>query len=244
MFGGVIRPDKASVNWCGRQITDRRCFAATGDNQEIQFNVEDQAHNVVVLIDPGTLGKTVGKKAAELLRATKHLDFGDSGAPLIHAVMEMLARCEQQPQLLASPAIIARATSLLLRHVEECFASLDLKRMEEGRGSRGDIVHKAVLHVHQAEEATSAWGMAQAVGVSQKTLELAFREVMDITPGHYLVLARLNDAHHALACADRASTKVTDVALGLGFTHMGRFAKAYNDLFGELPSQTLKKSGA
>ena len=104
------------------------------------------------------------------------------------------------------------------------------------------MVHRAVLHVHQSRNATSAWEMPQSVGVSQKTLELAFREVMDMTPGKYLMLTRLNGAHHALAYADRASATVMDIAMGFGFTHMGRFAKAYKELFGELPSDTLVRA--
>ena len=55
------------------------------------------------------------------------------------------------------------------------------------------------------------------------------------------MLTRLNGAHHALAYADKMKTTVTDVAMGLGFTHMGRFSKAYKDLFGELPSDTLSR---
>jgi AraC-like DNA-binding protein len=55
------------------------------------------------------------------------------------------------------------------------------------------------------------------------------------------MLTRLNGAHHALAHADKESTTVTDVAMGLGFTHLGRFSKAYKDLFGALPSDTLAR---
>jgi transcriptional regulator GlxA family with amidase domain len=81
--------------------------------------------------------------------------------------------------------------------------------------------------------------MAQAAGVSQKTLELAFRQALGMTPGKYLMLTRLNGAHHELADAIRGQHTVTEVALRWGFSHIGRFSGAYRQLFGELPSQTL-----
>ena len=34
---------------------------------------------------------------------------------------------------------------------------------------------------------------------------------------------------------------VTDVTSALGFTHLGRFAIAYREVFGESPSQTLRR---
>jgi AraC-like DNA-binding protein len=240
MIGGIIDSDRAAVTWCG-QRKDRRNYAATGPCQEIEFNVEPQASNVVVLMEPSLLARSVGGQAVDTLLGTKHVDFGSAGSRLIDIVMNMLATVEEQPELLDRTAIVSRAVSTLMRGVEDCFSSLNVSMPEEQTRSRGDVVHKAILHVHASGDATSALEMAQAVGVSQKTLELAFREVMNTTPGKYLVLTRLNHAHHALAYADKTSTSVTDVAMSLGFSHMGRFAGAYKQLFGELPSETLER---
>jgi AraC family ethanolamine operon transcriptional activator len=44
-----------------------------------------------------------------------------------------------------------------------------------------------------------------------------------------------------LAEGDRARDTVTNVALELGFTELGRFAGKYQALFGEKPSQTLRR---
>jgi transcriptional regulator GlxA family with amidase domain len=82
--------------------------------------------------------------------------------------------------------------------------------------------------------------MAQAAGVSQKTLEVAFRECIGMTPGRYLTLVRLNRVHHQLASGRACELSVTDVLRVWGFSHPGRFAGAYRQLFGELPSRTLK----
>jgi AraC family ethanolamine operon transcriptional activator len=46
-------------------------------------------------------------------------------------------------------------------------------------------------------------------------------------------------AHQRLNAA-QAGVHVTDIAMRLGFWEMGRFASDYRDMFGELPSVTLR----
>ena len=57
----------------------------------------------------------------------------------------------------------------------------------------------------------------------------------------YLRNVRLDLARLRLSREGSASS-VTDIALECGFTHLSKFAKAYKDRFGELPSQTLKNA--
>jgi AraC family ethanolamine operon transcriptional activator len=44
-----------------------------------------------------------------------------------------------------------------------------------------------------------------------------------------------------LHASDPEETTVTQVAFGLGFWDLGRFAGAYRRLFGERPSETLRQ---
>jgi AraC family transcriptional regulator, ethanolamine operon transcriptional activator len=50
---------------------------------------------------------------------------------------------------------------------------------------------------------------------------------------------RLNSVHRALLRGTVGSTTVADVALAFGFWHLGRFAEQYNELFREMPHETL-----
>jgi len=52
---------------------------------------------------------------------------------------------------------------------------------------------------------------------------------------------RLEAARHELLVADAGEISVTEVALGLGFTHLSRFANEYRKAFGELPSETFRR---
>jgi AraC family ethanolamine operon transcriptional activator len=78
--------------------------------------------------------------------------------------------------------------------------------------------------------------------VSERTLEYAFQERYELTPTTYLRFYRLNGVHKALRAADPASTTVTKVSTDWGFWHFGHFTSNYRKLFGQLPSDTLKKS--
>jgi AraC family ethanolamine operon transcriptional activator len=81
--------------------------------------------------------------------------------------------------------------------------------------------------------------LCKAAGVSERTLEYAFKAVMGLTPVAYLIRLRLHRVRQALLAAPPGSTTVSAEALRWGFWHFGEFARAYKDCFGELPSDTL-----
>lgn len=83
--------------------------------------------------------------------------------------------------------------------------------------------------------------LCEAAGVSERTLQYAFKEVMGMTPVAYLSRLRLHRVRHAPRAATQASTTVTTEALRWGFWHFGDFSRAYKDCFGELPSDTLRR---
>src|SRR5690606_17361276 len=76
------------------------------------------------------------------------------------------------------------------------------------------------------------------VGVSERTLQYAFRTYVDMTPVAYLRACRLNRVRTVLRVSDPQATTITAVAVRFGFLHLGRFSRDYRRQFGELPSQT------
>lgn len=75
-----------------------------------------------------------------------------------------------------------------------------------------------------------------ALGVSDRTLRLVFREHFGCGPMAYYRGLRLNAARARLV-ADPAGS-VAAAARAFGFTHLGNFAADYRRLFGESPSET------
>lgn len=83
--------------------------------------------------------------------------------------------------------------------------------------------------------------LALRLGVSRRTVQYACRNALGVKPTSYLRAVRLSGVRMEL----RNACSVTEAATRWGFWHFGNFARDYRAMFGELPSQTLKRmSGA
>ncbi len=82
--------------------------------------------------------------------------------------------------------------------------------------------------------------ICEAVGVSERTLQYAFKGLLGMSPMAYLHLLRLHRVRQALQTETQGTTTVTKEALRWGFWHFGDFSKAYKECFGEFPSDTLR----
>ncbi|MBA5604251.1 helix-turn-helix domain-containing protein [Duganella sp. FT3S] len=122
-------------------------------------------------------------------------------------------------------------------------SKLEPERRERTRQLQSDIVRAAERHaLAHADERLYVTDLCRAAGVSERTLEYAFRAVMALSPTAYLTRIRLHRVHQALLQARPGSTTVTEQALNWGFWHFGEFSRAYKDCFDELPSNTLRRS--
>lgn len=83
--------------------------------------------------------------------------------------------------------------------------------------------------------------LAQAAGVSERSLQAGFRRFRGTTPAQFCRDVRLDSARQALTAGHARERSVTDIALEFGFAHLGRFARCYLDRFGETPSDTLRR---
>ena len=96
------------------------------------------------------------------------------------------------------------------------------------------------IHAHSPDQMTLDELVAVA-GVSKRSLHSGFRKYYGVSPMSYLRNVRLDRARFSLKETASEAT-VTKVALECGFNHLGKFAGAYRDRFGELPSETLQGS--
>jgi AraC-like DNA-binding protein len=83
--------------------------------------------------------------------------------------------------------------------------------------------------------------LCRAIDVAERSLLRAFHRFFGVGPTQYLKLRRLNKVHCALQAHDCKETTVTGVLTTWGVTELGRFAGTYKALFGESPSETLRK---
>jgi AraC-like DNA-binding protein len=80
-----------------------------------------------------------------------------------------------------------------------------------------------------------------AIAVSERTLRVACEEHLGMGPIRYLSLRRMHLVRRALLRADPSTATVTRLATDHGFWELGRFSVAYRVLFGETPSETLRR---
>ncbi|MPT38593.1 MAG: AraC family transcriptional regulator [Achromobacter sp.] len=83
--------------------------------------------------------------------------------------------------------------------------------------------------------------IARHAGASASALTRLFQEHRDTTPMNALRALRLDTARRKLQA--QAGASVTEVALGVGFGHLGRFSEYYRERFGELPRETRRVLG-
>ena len=79
------------------------------------------------------------------------------------------------------------------------------------------------------------------MGVTERSLQRAFRELVGVSPKQYLLAHQLSGVHRALRAADPLRSRVADAANEWGFWHMGQLAADYRRHFGERPSETLRR---
>ena len=82
--------------------------------------------------------------------------------------------------------------------------------------------------------------LAKQGHVSVRTLQAGFRRHLGMSPMAYVRVVRLRRAHSDLRSADPSHTTVAAIAHRWGFTHLGRFATAHQQMFGESPQQALR----
>jgi transcriptional regulator GlxA family with amidase domain len=107
-------------------------------------------------------------------------------------------------------------------------------------------VRRAVEYAQEhLDTSLTVAGLAVAVGVSARALQAGFARELGCAPSTYIRDQRLDRVNAELLASDPADgVRVTDVAVRWGFAHLGRFSHVYHGRFGELPSATLRRSGA
>jgi AraC-like DNA-binding protein len=103
---------------------------------------------------------------------------------------------------------------------------------------------KTIAQLHQAKAILSAQfvnppalpELAQQVGLSHRTLQRGFQTLFRTTIVGYLKQQRLQQAEQLLRQGNRS---VAEVALLVGYGHLGHFATAFKRQFGITPSQCL-----
>ncbi|WP_427132291.1 AraC family transcriptional regulator [Pseudarthrobacter sp. S9] len=155
----------------------------------------------------------------------------------------LLDDLREDPDILHQPLILSNFENLLMVQLLHAQSNNYSASLRDGTLEvRPRTVKRVIDLVQEApEEQYSAANLAQAAGVSLRTLEDSFKVHLGTTPMAYLRDIRLARAHEDLLRTNAEDgTNVKDIAYKWGFSHVPRFAAAYRNRYGLSPSETLR----
>lgn len=163
------------------------------------------------------------------------------GAALGRHLRHLASELDQSDTLLAARAAANAAAAMLTE-------LLGVAWQAAVAGTEPHVRSAGMFQVRLAEEimrarssdALSITALAAKVGVSTRSLQLAFSQYRGTGPRQILEEIRL-DAAHARLLSAAPGDNVTRIALDCGVTHLGRFAMRYRERFGESPLATLRR---
>ena len=233
---------RSEIEWCGTTVDHRR-FACGKQGSDIDFIMPDQCHDAVLLVKPDILASALSQQAFDLLTGGRTIDFtAVAGQRLITAITGSVRKYAKSPKLLENSFLVRSLESEMIETLSSCIADSNQDDSIRPHLQHKAYVRNAIAQAECSDQPLTATELAMAVGVSQRTLNYAFQNVLDITPYSYLQMHRLNAAHREFAVADPKVSTVTSIALKWGFSHAGRFSILYRKLFDEMPSETLRRA--
>jgi len=225
--------------FCGAPCADDVLHVFSGASG-FEFRPPRQHTMLGIELQPGVAGKAGQEIDAPHERVlprqagTLHLPCGVL-AGLRFYLLELLRSAQADPQLLSNTAVVATVHDFLL---DQMTAAAGADHSTAGLASRWAMVRGACERVNAtlASPPTVAQ-LSLELGVSRRTLQSGFQQLLGVSPLAYLKAARLQQARRAL----KRVGSVTEAATSSGFWHFGHFAHDYQVLFGEKPSDTLHR---
>jgi AraC-like DNA-binding protein len=219
---------------------------------EVQFVANEGYESIAFLLPPEDLRAHLATRQREAdLRLPRGVETLQAKGEKVRALYgwgkRLVDTAARRPDLFNEREDERKAAHVEL--IETLLATLsEASSFESDRGDRTRQAQSRIVRIAE-EYALSKAGdrlyvtdLCRATGVSERTLEYAFREIMGLTPMGYLIRLRLHRVRQSLLAGNRRTTTVTREALRWGFWHFGEFSRAYKDCFGELPSDTLRQA--
>ena len=237
---GIPLPDNTPFNWRRHPIVSGNILSFAHD-VEMNATSSPGFHLFVVSIKEGLLraaAQRLGYESFEEILDREHV-IKPSTSSLDQ--LRRICRSALRPKsldpnvLLAISSALQRALPILLL---EQFFTEDKNHPIPAQLARRRALRLAQEAIMDAEESIlSLSELCRLTGEGERTLRYAFRECYGISPKAYLQAQRLNAVRRRLQ-EQHSSKRIVDAANSQGFWHMGQFAKDYQKMFGELPSET------
>ena len=233
-------------NWCGSRIRPGRLVFAV-DATEVDFVTPDGDDHWVMLIPVTLLVNQLGEElAADLLRIDRVL-FGDprANAELSSQVIHIIRFFCALEGCAVDPEILIRLEEQLINSTIRCLLLSQPGRADPARTTRRFHAYRQARRRLESDRGeTKIEELVKLTGVSRRSLEMGFKEMLAVSPQYFARHVRLNGWRRDLLLASPELQTVTSIAEDWGFSELGRAAGYYRRLFGELPHETLRRDVA
>jgi AraC-like DNA-binding protein len=231
--------------WCNGFNIERGEIMCFAEGTELQFRNAPNTTWQVILVDRKELQEIA------MLLTGQHLELPEKGtadfkvhdaARGVSSAIELALTDLSNPETLASPAANSLCEEIVNEFVRAIATTDDLsvRSLTGFAGYRYGAMRRAEEYLREhMDKPFRSRALCRATNMSERSIEMLFKEVYGISPRTWSQLARLNAARQELLKADVRTVSVTAVATRWGFYHFGRFSAAYRRLFGEVPSATI-----
>lgn len=236
-FAIALRPGDGTPRMQGREMADESLFVLRGD-EAFSLHRPRGMELLAVTFELAQFERLRDERPlapqAEASLAKTIVQVG--AAPLQRLRDELLATFDagpngSMPERLAPHAVFDAIGALL----EDASGATQSVRS----ASASYLVAQAHrLVARSGDEPPSVDALCRRLRTSPRTLQNAFVQVAGTTPADYLRNVRLDAVRRELRTTRPAELSIAQAALGRGFSHLGRFAQQYREVFGERPSQT------
>jgi AraC family ethanolamine operon transcriptional activator len=163
----------------------------------------------------------------------------DKGQALRQLFADVFGMLHAQPHLTDNNALLETLRQAMVSSLAQ--ALIDDRLANEPLivpSRRWHIVASAREHiVDHPDTSFTVADLCRLLGVSRRSLQYCFQDVLGLGPAAFLRNVRLDGARRAL----KTGHSVTEAATLWSFWHFGRFAHDYKAMFGELPSETFRR---
>jgi AraC-like DNA-binding protein len=158
----------------------------------------------------------------------------------LHKAVGRLAR--DTPEILELPEVCRALEEQLIHLMVRCLAEgVGIEITTGARRHDRIIVRFEEFLTAHPDRPLYLTEICAGIGVAERTLRAACEDHLGMGPIRYLALRRMHLVRRALQHADPSRSTVTHIVTDHGFWELGRFSVAYRTLFGESPSETLRR---
>jgi AraC-like DNA-binding protein len=223
-----------------------RAIAALQPGSTYHFRSQSPCHWAAMSLTPETFRAVSNALLGRDLTARPNIHFVHPNAAhmtrlvLLHSAARQLAIAA--PDMIAHPEVASALENQLVHAMMTCLAVEEPTTAGSGWRQHTAIINRFEGALTQnCDRPMHLAEICAAVGASERVLQISCEEHLGMGPIRYLWLRRMHLARRALLRADPTKTTVTQIATDHGFWELGRFSVAYQSLFGESPSASLRK---